>query len=164
MNLHPFDSLPLEQGGRLIFTPCPGTKGVDLEASVAQLEQAGASAIVTLMPEDEMARFEVEALPSVCDQHGLEWFHLPVEDDKAPTVEFQQRWEKQKGRINSILDDNGTLAIHCRGGSGRTGLMAAIILLGRGIPFEQVVSMVQGLRPNALKLQPHIDYLMSVRE
>ena len=164
MNLHPFDILPLEQGGGLIFTPCPGTKGVDLQTSVAQLEQAGASAIVTLMPETEMARFEVAALPSVCAQHGLQWFHLPVEDDMAPTAEFQQRWEKQQGSINRMLDEKRTLAIHCRGGSGRTGLMAAIILLGRGIPFERVVSMVQALRPNALKLQPHVDYLTSIRE
>jgi len=156
---HPFDTLFIDQGGCLIFTPCPGTKGVDLQTSIAQLKQAGANAIATLMPNDEMIRNEVEALPSVCEQHGLQWFHLPVEDDAAPADDFQRSWEKQKDQINSILDQNGTLVIHCRGGSGRTGLMAAIVLLERGISFDHAVTMVKGLRPKALKLQPHIDYL-----
>jgi hypothetical protein len=28
MTAHPYDALPLADGGQLIFTPCPGTKGV----------------------------------------------------------------------------------------------------------------------------------------
>ncbi|MES9929129.1 MAG: hypothetical protein ABW158_13550 [Candidatus Thiodiazotropha sp. 6PDIVS] len=48
MAIHPFDILPLNNGGNLIFTPCPGTKGVDLETSVRQLKEAGAESIITL--------------------------------------------------------------------------------------------------------------------
>lgn len=160
MDLHPFDTLLLDQGGSLIFTPCPGTKGIDLPTSIDQLKQAGAKAVITLMPDEEMARFEVETLPEVCEQHGLKWFHLPIEDDTAPAVEFQKAWAEHKQQVNSILDKNGTLAIHCKGGSGRTGLMAAIILLERDIDFDQAVSMVKRMRPNALKRQPHTDYLV----
>lgn len=160
MDLHPFDILPLDQGGSLIFTPCPGTKGIDLPTSIDQLKQAGAKAVITLMPNEEMTRFGVETLPEACEQHGLKWFHLPIEDDTAPAAEFQQAWAGHKQQVNSILDKNGTVAIHCKGGSGRTGLMAAIILLERGIDFDQVVSMVKSLRPRSLKLQSHIDYLV----
>jgi len=159
MDSHPFDILPLDQGGSLIFTPCPGTKGIDLQTSIAQLKRAGAEAVITLMTDEEMADLEVDILPVVCQQHGLQWFHLPIEDDEAPAAEYQQKWDSQKQQIHNILDQNGTLAIHCRGGSGRTGLMAAILLLERGIEFDQAVSMVKGLRPKALMKQPHIDYL-----
>lgn len=161
MDLHPFDTLLLDQGGSLIFTPCPGTKGIDLQTSIDQLKQAGAKAVITLMPDEEMARFGVANLPLVCKERDLEWFHFPVEDDSAPAVGFQHAWSKNKQHIYSILDQNGTLVIHCKGGSGRTGLIAAIILLERGIAFEQTIAMVQSLRPNALKLQSHIDYLQS---
>lgn len=159
MASHPFDTLPLDQGGSLIFTPCPGTKGIDLPTSIAQLKQAGAMAVITLMTVDEMARFEVDTLPIVCEQHDLLWFHLPIEDDKAPGVEYQQKWDRYKQEIHNILDQNGTLVIHCLGGSGRTGLMAAIILLERGIAFDGAISMVKGLRPKSLKKQLHVDYL-----
>ena len=37
--------------------------------------------------------------------------------------------------------------------------MAAIILLERGMPSEEVVRKVKSLRPNALKLAVHTDYL-----
>lgn len=164
MNSHPFDTLPLPQGGSLIFTPCPGTKGIDLATSVAQLGAAGAAGVITLMTDQEMAHNEVTALPSVCSEHNLKWFHLPVQDDMAPEAEFEQAWSEHKQQINSILDQNGTLAVHCKGGSGRTGLMVAIILLDRGYSFEQVTAMVKGMRPNALKKQPHIDYLAQKNE
>lgn len=159
MDSHPFDTLPLPQGGNLIFTPCPGTKGVNLQASISQLKLAGAQAIITLMPDEEMTRYEVEALPEACQQHDLKWFHLPVEDDTAPRADFQHEWESQRQQVHNILDQNGTLVIHCKGGSGRTGLMAAIILLERGFTIQQAVSLVKTTRPKSLSLQPHIDYL-----
>lgn len=46
---HPFDYLELSTGS-LIFTPCPGTKGVSLSESISQLKTASAAAIITLMP------------------------------------------------------------------------------------------------------------------
>lgn len=159
---HPFDRLPLVEGGALLFTPCPGTKGVELASALEQLRQAGANAVITLMPEEEMARFGAEALPALCAQQGLNWFHLPVEDDAAPSAAFATQWAAQRQAVHRLLDDNGTVAIHCRGGSGRTGLMAAILLLERGHDLDQAVAMVQQLRPNALKQQPHRDYLAGV--
>ena len=164
MQTHPYDILPLAEGGRLIFTPCPGTKGVALEQSLSQLKQAGASAVISLTPQSEMARLEVEALPEACSNQGLNWFHLPVEDDAAPAAEFGLGWARDRAKIQAILDQGGALAIHCKGGSGRTGLMAAVILLGRGLGLEQVTAMVQGLRPKALTLQPHVKYLNGLAE
>ena len=106
-----------------------------------------------------MVGLEVDALPTVCKKYELQWFHLPIEDDEAPAAEYQQKWDSQKQQIHNILEQNGTLVIHCRGGSGRTGLMAAIILMERGTDFDRAVSTVKGLRPKALMKQPHIDYL-----
>jgi len=162
LDSHPYDALRLAQGGQLIFTPCPGTRGVDMQASIAQLRQAGAQAVITLMPDAEMARLDVESLPEACRKNGLHWLHLPVEDDASPTAEFQQLWEQKRAQVHRILDAQGGLAIHCKGGSGRTGLMAAIILIERGNTLEQATAMVKGLRPKSLRLQAHLDYLSGV--
>lgn len=159
MDTHPFDILPLKNGSHLIFTPCPGTKGADLQASVQQLMQAGADAVITMMPTEEMERFSVDKLPQVCEQQGVEWFHMPVEDDSAPASEFQDAWDKHKEKIQQLLDQKGGIVIHCKGGSGRTGLMAAILLLERGIELEKAVSMVKTLRPNSLKVPSHMEDL-----
>ncbi len=58
-----------------------------------------------------------------------------------------------------MLDVGKTIAIHCKGGSGRTGLVAAQILLERGVPLEQVIDQVRAIRPNALQLPVHQSYI-----
>ena len=159
MSSHPFDKLSLKDGSAVIFTPCPGTKDASLRDSLDQLAQAGAKAVITLMPDDEMIRNEVTELPDACNEKGLHWFHFPIEDNTSPGEEFQQAWEKDKERVFAMLNQQEALAVHCKGGSGRTGLMVAIILLERGMPYEQAVAQVKSLRPNALKLAVHTDYL-----
>jgi len=159
MSLHPFDKLPLGTGGALIFTPCPGTKGASLKELLAQLKAAGAEAVITLMPDDEMASNGVTELPAACRDTDLQWFHFPIEDDASPGEAFRQAWESGKGPVFEILDRSGTVAIHCNGGSGRTGLMAAIVLCERGMGQDQILDQVKALRPNALKLSVHTDYL-----
>ena len=53
---HPYDLLGIPGiPGKLIFTPCPGTKDTSLEVALVALKQAGASAVITLMPQNELA-------------------------------------------------------------------------------------------------------------
>ena len=92
---------------------------------------------------------------------GAAWFQLPVEDDCAPEAPFAAAFANHKADLLARLAAGQTLAIHCRGGSGRTGLMAAILLLESGYAPTKVKSLVQGLRPKALTLAPHVDYLNS---
>ena len=77
MSLHPFDKLPLGTSSALIFTPWPGTKGAGLKESLAQLKAAGAEAVITVMPNDEMVRNGVADLPGACHNTGLQWFQFP---------------------------------------------------------------------------------------
>ncbi|MCM8614175.1 dual specificity protein phosphatase family protein [Accumulibacter sp.] len=160
MNTHPSDLLPLSQGGAgFILTPCPGTRGVDAADAVEQLQAAGAAAVLTLMPSDEMASNGVSTLGDLCAKRGLRWFHLPIEDDHAPTADFAAAWQAQREAVHRLLDDGKRVAIHCKGGSGRTGLMAAQILLERGWSKDAAVAAVKAVRPNALSLPAHQDYL-----
>jgi len=157
--MHPFDILTLDNGARLIFTPCPGTKEASLHVSLKTLREAGADAVVTMMPDAELNQFNANALPAECEALGLAWFQLPVEDDCAPEMPFAGAFANHKAELLSRLAVGQTLAIHCRGGSGRTGLMAAILLLEAGYAPTQVKTLVQGLRPKALTLTPHVNYL-----
>ncbi len=160
MTTHPSDLLPLNQDSAgLILTPCPGTKGVDVVTALDQLQSAGATAVVTLMPASEMASHGVSDLARLCAQRGLRWFHLPIEDDHAPADDFTLAWQEQRLALHGLLDAGQKVAIHCKGGSGRTGLMAAQILLERGWSKDDAVAAVKALRPNALSLAVHQDHL-----
>lgn len=157
--MHPFDILNLDNGARLIFTPCPSTKGVSALAALKTLQNAGANAVITMMPRTELSEFNADCISTQCQSLGLSWFHLPVEDDCAPEAPFASAFASQKAELLALLIAGKTIAIHCRGGSGRTGLMAAILLLELDYTPNKVKSLVQGLRPKALTLQPHVNYL-----
>lgn len=159
MSLHPYDKMELRNNGTILLTPCPGTKEADITSSVAQLQKAGASAIITLMPREEMQRFGAESLPKICEQNAIRWIHLPVEDNTAPQAEFQATWLQHREYLHQLLAQKGTVAIHCKGGSGRTSLMAAIILIEQGMPLEKVISTVKALRPKAFKVPAHHAYI-----
>lgn len=159
---HPYDELVLEGSAALLFTPCPGTKGKALDASLLTLKQAGASAIITLMPTEEMERNAVTDLPERCAELELAWFQCPIEDEHAPLADFASAWQQHGPAVHQLLKDGKKIAIHCKGGSGRTGLMAAQIMLERGIDKAQVKQRIQALRPNALTLVPHLTYFQSL--
>lgn len=159
---HPFDELLVNPGtsatAALIFTPCPGSKGVDLKTSLQQLKAAGAKAVISLTPDEEMTELQVTEMPALCRELELHWFHCPIGDDQAPGLAFAEGWQQASAMVHQLLRQGGKVAIHCKGGSGRTGLMAAKILLELGLDKIHVKQRVQALRPYALTLKPHLDY------
>ena len=60
--------------------------------------------------------------------------------------------------MHTLLRQGEKVAIHCKGGSGRTGLVAAQILLELGLDKIEAKQRVQALRPYALTLAPHLAY------
>jgi len=159
---HPMDQLSLNPGttatAALILTPCPGTKGVELRQSMLQLKAAGAVVLITLTPDDEMAQLAVKALPQLCKELELRWFFCPIADDQAPGYDFDKGWQQAAPIVQHLLRQGQKVAIHCKGGSGRTGLVAAKILLEAGFDKIDVKQRVQALRPYALTLQPHLTW------
>lgn len=157
---HPYDVLTIPQRpGRLIFTPCPGTRDASLNEALASLKAAGAQAIITLMPNAELTSNSAADLPAICAEHGLVWLHLPVADEHAPLADFDAAWDRHHDETLALLDADAALAIHCKGGSGRTGLIAARILIELGFDHETAVQQVQALRPKAIQHPAHVGWL-----
>lgn len=157
---HPFDVLDIpDRPGRLIFTPCPGLKDSSVATALATLKQAGAEAVLTLMPLDELELNGASELPALCAELGLAWLHLPVADEQVPLADFDAAWEKGREQIRALLTAGQAIAIHCKGGSGRTGLIAARILIDLGIARSEAVSLVQALRPKAIQHPAHAAWL-----
>lgn len=157
---HPYDILGVPGcSGRLIFTPCPGSKGTSVAAALDTLQGAGAEALITLMPISELEQDQASELPALCAERSLEWFHLPVADEQVPLDDFASAWSQARERIAGLLGEGRSIAIHCKGGSGRTGLIAARILIERGLPRAEAVALVQALRPKAIQHPAHVAWL-----
>ncbi|MCE2572892.1 cyclin-dependent kinase inhibitor 3 family protein [Motilimonas eburnea] len=160
---HPTWQLPLnDKGAELVLTPCPGTKGADLNASLQQLKQQGVKAVVTALSEQEMAKAGVAELSQQVQALGMQWFHCPIEDDQAPDQAFKVDWLNASPELHQLLDNNQGVALHCMGGSGRTGLLAAHLLLERGWDLATIKIRVQALRPGAFTKATQIAYIDGV--
>lgn len=159
MKSHPFDRLPLPNGGTFIFTPCPGTQSESLNESLSTLKNAGASAVITMLSDEELAYLNVPLLGEGVTTQGMGWFQLPVVDDCAPEAAFFRAYAQHKTALLSLVNQASTLVIHCRSGTGRTGLMAAMLLLDSGMAWKDVKPLIQSVRPKALTLEPHLDFL-----
>lgn len=160
---HPTWLLPLNQQGLgLVLTPCPGTKGVELESSLEQLKTKGVTVVVTALSDEELTEKSVEQLGEQVQALGMKWFQLVIEDDCAPGASFQLKWDAVSSDIQTALDNNQKVAMHCMGGSGRTGLLAAHALLERDWALDDIVGEVQALRPGAFTKPVQVEYIQQV--
>lgn len=162
MKQHPIFPLNLKNStAKIILIPCPGYKTVEMTLALQQLKNNGAIALVTLMTSSELSLLQLENIGESVKSLGMEWFHLAIEDDCSPESEFLDQWTLVGPQIHQLLNKGNTIAIHCKGGSGRTGLIAGQILLERGENLESVISSIQALRPNAFILNEHQAYIKS---
>lgn len=157
--VHPITDLNLPNGAVLGLMPCPGVKAPPLEQALVDIQAWGADAVLTLMEPEELARHGVAELGERVQALGLRWFHLPIEDDHAPEAAFEQAWARQQAAILALLRQGGKLALHCKGGSGRTGLVATRLLLALGWELKPAMATVKALRPNALSLPVHQQWI-----
>ena len=158
--VHPTWELPIDDNNAaLVLTPCPGTKEVSLNDSIEQLKSQGVTIIVTALSSKEMQDSGVGNLPDVIERSGLQWVHAPIEDGVAPDEDFQARWSHSSPMLHQALANGEKIAMHCIGGSGRTGLLAAHLLLEKGWELREIITHVQALRPGAFTKSVQVEYI-----
>jgi len=151
----------LDNGAKLILTPCPGSKGTSLASSLAMFKEVGSAMLLTLMFDKDMANNDITSLPQLCEENNIAWLQLPIIDDGVPCDIFECLWKKHLNAILAVIAKQGTITIHCKGGYGRTGLVAGLILLCYGMTAEQAMLKVQNVRPNSLKNERQFIYFNS---
>ena len=163
--IHPLFPIKIENSNaRVILTPCPGTKGVDLSASLAQIKQAGVAAVLTLMTQDELEENSLSVLGKAIKAKGISWFHLPIADELCPDNRFTEAWESAGPAIHRLLEKGKSIVLHCKSGSERAGLITAQIFLERGEALMPVMEHIQAIRPDAFTLARHREYLAALEQ
>lgn len=158
---HPLylDEIPVGSGA-VGMTICPGKKGQsvygadwdrDLDLDLAAIRDWGATAVLTLIEEREIEMLQVRGLSERVAAHGMEWIHFPIRDLEAPDARGLAHWSDLAPRLHRLLDEGKFVAIHCRGGLGRAGMMAALILIERGDSPSDAISRVRAVRKGAIE-------------
>ena len=95
--------------------------------------------------------------------NNLNWFHLPIADLKAPNHKFVDKWQTTKSLLKNELIDGKNIVIHCMGGKGRSGTIAAILLIEFGNENKEVIDIVRNKRKGAIETKEQEDFILAYR-
>lgn len=111
------------------------------------------------------ARFLIsltENLPPHATLFGEGLYHLPITDLSVPSPQFEAQWVKLAPLFHKALDEGETIAIHCFAGLGRTGTIAARLLIERGMKAHEAIDYVRLHRKGAIETQEQREYLLKL--
>jgi ADP-ribosyl-[dinitrogen reductase] hydrolase len=154
-------------GGALGLTFCPGKKHLgstgawdrDIDTDIATIKTWGANYVISLLEDHEYKELGVEDLPGkMIDEFGR-WLSLPICDKGVPDEEWMQSWKYYKSRIIGELVHGRRILIHCKGGFGRTGLVAAMLLMAVGLNSYQAIALCRTVRANAVENRDQENFL-----
>jgi ADP-ribosyl-[dinitrogen reductase] hydrolase len=154
------DAVALPSGGRIGLTFCPGKRDPhgsgggwwrDLDADLDALHAAGTRALVCLLEPHELALLAVPALPDAVRSRGMAFLHLPVRDVDVPDARFERAWPQSAAALKARLVRGELVVVHCRGGLGRSGLVAARLLTEMGVSPQAAIARVRAVRPGAIE-------------
>ena len=129
--------------GRLAVATRP--RGGDwLEDEVNGWRRAGLDIVVSLLEQDEAAQLELGQEGDVAKSKGVRFVSFPVPDRGVPAS--TQAALSLLSNLAAALEEGKNVAIHCRQGIGRSGLIAAGLLVTSGLDVGKAIDVVSTAR------------------
>lgn len=172
MDINNYDYVePKGVDGKIILTCFPGRNGEEKSFNdkiffneLKNFHQINCSAIVSLVEDIELERmYEKKLFVREIYKNNLNWFHLPIVDLKAPNHEFVDKWQTTKSLLKNDLIDGKNIVIHCMGGKGRSGTIAAILLIEFGDINKEVINIVREKRKGAIETKEQEEFILAYR-
>lgn len=137
--------LPLHRG-TLALCALPASA----EARAAVLDFAPLL-ILSLTPDSELSRLGAADLPEWCVAVGIRRLAFPVEDFQTPPEGAD--WPAINAPATAVLKDGGRVLVHCRGGLGRSGMVALRLMIEAGEAPDAALLRLRAARPGAVETE-----------
>jgi predicted protein tyrosine phosphatase len=132
-----------------------GIFGAELSKAVDQ-SAAGGARLVTSATSPEATPFSssrlarlAEALERIAGARPSR--RKAIRDVSTPGPAFEAEWPEVSERLRSLLDAGENILVHCRGGLGRAGMIAARLLVETGVDPDVAMERVRAVRPGAIE-------------
>ncbi|MNC11948.1 hypothetical protein D3C75_596590 [compost metagenome] len=159
-----------DKGGAIGVTFAPGKHqqsamtgawARDLDVDISAVRAWGATRLISLLEPWEYQELQIHRLPSVATQSGISWHGLPITDGQAPDQRLLDRWQMLSLAIVRELLEGRRVVVHCKGGLGRAGTVAAMLLLQSETvqTAAAAIEMVRRVRPGAVETLAQEEFL-----
>lgn len=159
--------------GRIGLTFAPGKKQKhaatgkwdrDLDEDLRRLrDEFGTDLLVSLLEEHEFVELQIMGLRQRARFFGMEVLWFPIRDVSVP--DSIDGFQLCVDTVVNRLRNGETVVIHCKGGLGRTGLLAAACLVATSdLTPDEAVAIVRRARPGAIETTAQEEYVNRFKE
>lgn len=144
-------------GGRVAVAPMPGLF-LPLEEDVDEIANWGAGLVLSIVDPCELVRAGTGALGRLLVARDIEWINLPVGDFGAPSGDADRLWPAASQSAHALLERGGRVLAHCRGGCGRSGMVALRLLVELGEEPGKALRRLRAVRSCAVENGGQFDW------
>jgi protein-tyrosine phosphatase len=127
--------------GKLFIMPRPSTEY--LIEDLRHYKNMGIDVVISLLEKAEAYDLGLSKEAEQTEAIGLSFFQFPIKDRSIPT---QKMVRNIMTLTIPLLESGKNIAIHCRAGIGRSGLIACCILMYNGYRSDDAMSLVSSAR------------------
>lgn len=131
------------QPGSLFIMPKPS--GEWLDEDVAHYRSVGANTIISMLEPAEIDELSLQNEGVVCADNQLDFINFPIQDRGLPN---RDSFKILIGTVTLRLRNNEGVAVHCRAGIGRSGMLVCCALaefVGSAVDAIEIVSRARGV-------------------
>jgi len=128
---------------RVALMPRP-RGGEWLEEELAALRVCEVDSVVSLLEMQEVRELELREEGALCTAHGMDFLSFPIADRGTP--DSKKDFSVLLGKLHTHLLEGRSVAIHCRAGIGRTGLVAGCLLHLLNVPYKDIFHILSRSR------------------
>ncbi len=142
----PFMNVSGPWPGRLGLSWCPGRpdSAVQLAVDVWRMRELRIRSVLSLVDPAEMRMYGVTGLAEALAEAGIRHLSFPMPDGCPPDDPPQARALCR--RVLGWLGEGDNVLVHCIGGWGRSGTIAAALLIHEGHDAESAIARVRQAR------------------
>jgi hypothetical protein len=133
------------------------TKGVlgickqpETDADFADIAAWKPGVVITLTEEVEFPDIG-KSLPLRFLETECDWLHLPITDLGVPDVKDRDLWLEILEGLQAVLNANGKVLVHCKGGKGRSGMVLLKQLTLQGEDGSTALQRLRDIRAGAVE-------------
>ena len=136
-------------GGRLYLHSMPG-RYESWGNFISSATTLGVTHILCLTPDEEIQKKSPDYHQALrVGKHYFKMYHFPIKDYGIPSAYDIPGLINILGKIQRLLKAEQVVLIHCAGGIGRTGMIAALLLVYLGHTVEKAILIIKNAGSSA---------------